>query len=43
VNDENDKAVAFYLRQGFEHAGTRPFQVGNTVCSDFILARKLDS
>ena len=43
VNDENDKAVAFYLRQGFEHAGTRPFQVGNTVCSDFILVRKLDS
>jgi diamine N-acetyltransferase len=42
VNDENDQAVAFYLRHGFEHAGTRSFQVGNTVCSDFILARKLD-
>jgi GNAT superfamily N-acetyltransferase len=37
VNDENDKAVAFYLRHGFEHTGTRSFQVGHTVCSDFIL------
>jgi diamine N-acetyltransferase len=43
VNDANDTAVAFYLRHGFEHAGTRSFQVGNTVCSDFILARKLDA
>jgi len=42
VNDENDKAVAFYLRNGFEHAGTRRFQVGNMLCSDFILAKKLD-
>ncbi|MGC2545173.1 MAG: GNAT family N-acetyltransferase, partial [Silvibacterium sp.] len=43
VNAENDKAVAFYLRHGFEHAGTRKFQVGNTICSDFILARKLEA
>ncbi len=43
VNAENDKAVAFYLRHGFEHAGTRKFQVGNTICSDFILARKLET
>ena len=43
VNDQNDKAVGFYLRHGFEHAGTRSFQVGNTVCSDFILARRLDT
>ncbi len=41
VNDKNDKAVAFYLRHGFEHVGTRSFQVGNTVCSDFLLAKKL--
>jgi GNAT superfamily N-acetyltransferase len=42
VNDENNTAGEFYLRNGFEHAGTRSFQVGNTVCSDFILARKLN-
>jgi diamine N-acetyltransferase len=41
VNDENDKAVAFYLRQGFEHAGTRRFQVGSALCSDFLLAKRL--
>lgn len=40
VNAEN-KAVEFYQRQGFEHAGTRSFKVGNTICKDFILARKL--
>jgi diamine N-acetyltransferase len=43
VNDANDKAVSFYLRHGFEHAGTRSFQVGDTLCSDFILAKKLDA
>jgi diamine N-acetyltransferase len=43
VNDANDQAVAFYLRHGFEHAGTRRFQVGNTLCSDFILAKDLGS
>jgi diamine N-acetyltransferase len=40
VNDQN-KAVEFYLRQGFEHAGARGFQVGATLCSDFILAKKI--
>jgi diamine N-acetyltransferase len=40
VNDEN-KAVNFYLRQGFERAGTRTFQVGNTICSDLIMAKKI--
>ncbi|HUY81537.1 MAG TPA: GNAT family N-acetyltransferase [Acidobacteriaceae bacterium] len=42
VNDANDTAVAFYLRHGFEHAGTRRFQVGNMLCSDFILAKRLE-
>ena len=42
VNDANDTAVAFYLRHGFEHAGTRTFQVGEMVCSDFILAKRLE-
>lgn len=42
VNDENDTAVAFYRRHGFEHVGTRSFQVGSTVCSDFLMARRLE-
>ena len=41
VNDQNDKAVAFYLKHGFVHAGTRRFQVGTMLCSDFILAKEL--
>lgn len=40
VNDQN-KAVNFYLSQGFERAGTRKFQVGDTICDDLILARRL--
>lgn len=40
VNAEN-KAVEFYQRQGFEHAGTRKFQVGTMLCDDLIMARKI--
>lgn len=40
VNAENN-AIAFYRRQGFEDAGTRKFQVGNTLCDDLIMARKI--
>jgi GNAT superfamily N-acetyltransferase len=40
VNAEN-KAIEFYRRQGFEDAGTRRFQVGNTLCDDLILAKKI--
>ena len=40
VNAENN-AIAFYRRQGFENAGTRNFQVGNTICDDLILARRI--
>jgi GNAT superfamily N-acetyltransferase len=41
VHDGNARAISFYRRHGFEQAGTRMFQVGQTVCSDLILARKL--
>ena len=40
VHDGNARAIAFYRRHGFEEAGTRTFQVGQTVCSDLILARR---
>ncbi len=36
VHDGNRQAIAFYRRHGFAQAGTRSFQVGKTVCSDFI-------
>ncbi|HEX5236230.1 MAG TPA: GNAT family N-acetyltransferase [Silvibacterium sp.] len=42
VHDGNTQAISFYRRHGFEDAGTRAFQVGKTICSDLILARKLE-
>lgn len=39
VHDGNQQAIAFYERQGFAKVGTRQFQVGKTVCSDWILGR----
>lgn len=37
VHDGNRLAIAFYHRHGFDQVGTRNYQVGNTICSDFIL------
>ena len=37
----NERAIAFYERNGFAVAGTRTFQVGSQVCSDLIFARLL--
>jgi GNAT superfamily N-acetyltransferase len=33
----NDKAIAWYLRQGFETLGTRQFLVGKTLHDDLVL------
>ncbi|MGB3806327.1 MAG: N-acetyltransferase [Erythrobacter sp.] len=35
----NDKAIAFYERQGFSRIGTRRFDVGGTLYDDLVLAR----
>jgi len=37
----NQRAIAFYRRNGFAEAGTRTFQVGTQVCSDLIFAKHL--
>jgi GNAT superfamily N-acetyltransferase len=37
----NQRAIAFYRRNGFTEAGTRTFQVGNQQCCDLIFARPL--
>jgi len=37
----NQRAIAFYRRNGFSEAGSRTFQVGNQVCSDLIFAKSL--
>jgi diamine N-acetyltransferase len=38
VYDQNDKAIAFYRRQGFVPIGTREFQVGGDFYHDLVLA-----
>jgi ribosomal protein S18 acetylase RimI-like enzyme len=37
----NDRAMAFYLRQGFTQVGVRKFRVGANVYDDLVLARSL--
>lgn len=37
----NERAIAFYRRNGFVEAGTRTFQVGSQLCDDLIFARRL--
>ena len=37
----NDKAIAFYRRNGFSEVGTRTFTVGAQICCDLIFGRAL--
>jgi ribosomal protein S18 acetylase RimI-like enzyme len=41
TNDNNQRAMAFYQREGFTIVGKRTFTVGAQVCSDFIFAKEL--
>jgi diamine N-acetyltransferase len=41
TNANNQRAIAFYRRNGFVEAGTRTFQVGSQCCCDIIFARAL--
>lgn len=41
VDANNDRAIAFYRKQGFEPVGGRRFQVGAAFVDDVILARVL--
>ena len=41
TNENNQRACAFYRRNGFTEAGTRTFQVGSQCCCDLIFARPL--
>jgi ribosomal protein S18 acetylase RimI-like enzyme len=38
----NEKALAFYARQGFEQIGTRSFTVGSTIFHDYVLGKTLN-
>jgi len=41
TNAGNQRAIAFYLRNGFAEAGSRTFQVGTQRCCDLIYAKVL--
>ncbi|HEY4010927.1 MAG TPA: GNAT family N-acetyltransferase [Acidobacteriaceae bacterium] len=41
THENNQRAIAFYRRNGFAEAGTRTFQVGSQCCCDLIFARPL--
>ena len=41
THDGNSRAIAVYLRNGFEKIGTRTFHVGVQVCCDSIFAKQL--
>ncbi|OYU97283.1 MAG: hypothetical protein CFE21_03040 [Bacteroidetes bacterium B1(2017)] len=41
VWNENVRALAFYKKWGFEIFSTRTFQLGDTLCNDYLLCLKL--
>jgi ribosomal protein S18 acetylase RimI-like enzyme len=41
VYSRNERAVAFYRRNGFEQVGTRVFHVGDNGYDDYVLAKAL--
>ena len=41
VHRDNERALSFYRKNGFEPIGTRTFQVGASVFDDLVLARTL--
>lgn len=43
VYAKNDRALAFYRKQGFSDIGTRQFNVGGNLYDDFVLALPLAS
>ena len=41
VKDDNERAIAFYRKHGFESVGTRQFDVGGVRYDDLVMARPL--
>jgi GNAT superfamily N-acetyltransferase len=41
THEGNERAIAFYRRNGFSEAGRRTFQVGSQQCCDLVLAKAL--
>ena len=41
TNRENERALRFYRKHGFQIVGEKSFELGGTVQSDFVLARRV--
>ncbi len=41
VYSKNDSAVGFYEKLGYRKVGRRSFKVGERMCEDFVMARRL--
>ncbi|QBJ98298.1 GNAT family N-acetyltransferase [Rhodococcus sp. ABRD24] len=41
VNQENERAQRFYIKNGFERVGTKTFKVGAQTHRDFVMQRSL--
>lgn len=41
VWQENERAISFYRKCGFEVFGTRQFQLGSKLCDDYLMALRL--
>lgn len=41
VNSDNQRAQAFYRKQGFAVTGIRTFEVGSSTQRDFVMTRPL--
>jgi ribosomal protein S18 acetylase RimI-like enzyme len=42
TNEQNERALAFYSRAGFQVVGRRTFSVAHSIECDFVLARRLE-
>lgn len=41
VNQENQRAQRFYVKQGFANSGTKTFRLGGHVENDYVMVRRL--
>jgi len=43
VWERNERAIAFYRKWGFVEVGSQPFQLGNDIQTDLVMARAVEA
>ena len=43
VWERNERAIAFYKKWGFIKVGSQPFQLGNDIQTDLVMARVVEA